>query len=459
MSSKKVSRREFLAAAGALSAGTLIAACAPAATPVAAPQATEAPKAAAPATEPVTIRVHCVKKEDVSDWIQTGLDTDIDGFKSKNPNIKVSLETIPGWTAEYNPKILSFAAAGTIGDLMWYPPRHRSHIAWAVQYDIVRDLLPLAANAKYQMDQNFYQGAIDVNTYQGKMYWMSYISEPAVPVIAYNKTALKKLGVEEPNDEWTFDELMDWAKKATTPDAFAYSEADRRAVSFSGLPYLRQWGIEPVDKDGKKATFADYRDQLTKALQFSMDLITNKYSPSPTAGAINDPEMFGGSKVLAVDIWPFRIQIYPTTFKNIEIGFVLTPVVKKGDKRRSLLNEHVFGITNGSKNPDAAFTFLTWIAGKEMNVQALVQGHKGPIARADVWADQRIYANNPTYTKLKPVMDTIEADFLVGNWRGEEFDTAIQAVYDAMELGKVSPADAVDQMQKEAQTVLDKEAA
>jgi ABC-type glycerol-3-phosphate transport system substrate-binding protein len=309
------------------------------------------------------------------------------------------------------------------------------------------------------MAKNFYQGAIDVNSFQGKMYWMSYISEPAVPVIAYNKTKLKEMGVAEPTDEWTFAELAQWAKEATQGDVFAYSEADRRFIPFSGVPYLRQWGVEPVDKDGKKAQFTDFKDPLVSALKFSLDLINDKVSPSPTTGAINDPELYGGQKVLAVDIWPFRIQIYPTTFTSFEHGFVLTPVVNKGDARRSLLNEHVFGITNNSKAPEAAFTFLTWIAGKEMNVQALVQGHKGPIARADVWADDRIYEKNPTYKKLKPIMDTIEADFSVANFRGEEFDTAVNAVYEAMELGKVTPEEAVEQMQKAGQEVLDKEPA
>ena len=462
MSAKKFSRRGFLAAAGVFSAGTVLAACTPAtAVPQAteAPKATDVPKAQPPATEPVTIRVHCVKKEDVSDWIQMGLDQDIDGFKAKNPKITVTLETIPGWTAEYNPKILSFAAAGSLGDLMWYPPRHRSHIAWAVQYNVVRDLMPLAQSAGYDMAKNFYAGAIDVNSYQGKMYWMSYISEPAVPIIAYNKTKLKEMGVAEPTDDWTFAEQAQWAKEATKGDVFAYSEADRRYIPFSGLPYQRQWGVEPVDKTGKTSQYTQYSKEMTEALQFSLDLINNKVSPSPTTGAINDPELYGGQKVLAVDIWPFRIQIYPTTFKNFEHGFVLTPVVKKGDKHRTLLNEHVFGITNSSKAPDAAFTFLTWISGKEMNVQALVQGHKGPIARADVWADDRIYAQNPAYKKLKPLMDEIEADINVANFRGEEYDTAVQAVYEAMELGKVKPAEAVDQMQKAAQDVLDKEPA
>jgi ABC-type glycerol-3-phosphate transport system substrate-binding protein len=465
ISSKRISRRQFLAVTGALSAGALLAACTPAATPApaatqaaAAPAATQAP-AVAPNAGAITIRAHMVKKSDVSDWIQMGIDQDIDGFKAKNPNITIKLETIPGWTAEYNPKILSFAAAGSLGDAMWYPPRHRSHIAWGVQYNVVRDIRPLAEGAGYDLSKNFYAGANDANSFQGKQYWMSYISEPIVPVIAYNKSKIKEMGISEPTDDWTFADLAQWAKSATKGDVFGYAEADRGHDPFGGGPYFRQWGVDAVDADGKKATYQDQKDQLTSALKFSYDLIANKVSPSPSSGAINAPELYGGQKVLAVDIWPFRIQIYPATFKNFEHGFVLTPVVNKGDKRRSMLNEHVFGITNLSKNPDAAFKFLTWIGGKEMNVQALVQGQKGPIARPDVWADDRIYGPNPTYKKLKPIMEAIEPDFVVGNFRGEEYDAAFIAVTDAVELGKIAPADAVAQCQSACQAVLDKQPA
>lgn len=457
-----LSRRTFLkASALAASAGVLAACTPPAATQAPAPAegGEAAPEGEAPAGDAAKVRIHCVKKEDVSDWIQMGLDQNIDGFKDKNPKIEVVLETIPGWMPEYAPKILSFAAAGSLGDMVWYPPRHRSHIAWAVQYDIMADLTPMAAAQQYDLAANFYAGANEVNSFEGKQYWMSFISEPAVPIIAYNKTKLAEIGVPEPTDDWTFDEQMEWCKKATSPDFYAYSEADRRFVPFSGVPYLRQWGVEPVDKDGKKAQFTDFAENMTKALQFSMDLINEKVSPSPTTGAINDPELYGGQKVLAVDIWPFRIQIYPATFTNFETGFVLTPVVNKGDKHRSMLNEHVFGITKNSKATDAAFTTLTWFCGKEMNVQALVQGHKGPIARADVWADERIYEKSPAYRKLKSIMDEIEPDFAVGNFRGEEFDNAVQAVYEKMELGEIEPAAAVEQMQKDGQAVLDKEPA
>ncbi len=124
-----------------------------------------------------------------------------------------------------------------------------------------------------------------------------------------------------------------------------------------------------------------------------------------------------------------------------------------------MLNEHVFGLPTASKNPDAAFKFLTWISGKEMNVQAVIQGQKGPIARADFWSDDRVYEKEPTYTKLRPIMESIEPDFTVANFRGEEFDNAFQAVYDAMILAEKTPEEAANQIQADCQAVLDKEPA
>src|SRR5205823_4136258 len=90
------------AAAPAAPTATTAAAAAPATAPTTAPAA-----AAAPSGAKVTLRVHMVKKSDVSDWIATGLQQNIDGYKDKNPNVTVSLETVPGWTDTYIPKILS----------------------------------------------------------------------------------------------------------------------------------------------------------------------------------------------------------------------------------------------------------------------------------------------------------------------------------------------------------------
>ena len=411
-----------------------------------------------PGTRPANLRVHVVKKSDVSDWIEAGLQQDIDDFKKKNPNLQITLELHGAWTDTYFPQVIAVSASGQLGDAVWYPPRHRSHIAWGTKYKIVTDLVPLAKTARYDLNQ-FYKGATEQNTAEGKQYWLSYISEPIVPVIAYNKTKVQQLGMTLPKDDWTFDELAEWAKRGTTANTWGYYRGDSGTAAFGSGPYLRQWGVEPVDATGKKATFMDKREAFIQALTYRFNLMnTIKVSPNPKDGAIAQHDWFGKEqKLIATDIWPFRVQGYPKDYKDFEIDFVLTPTVKKGDRRRSMLNEHVFGITTASKVPEEAFKFLTWISGKEMNVQGLVQAAKGPIARADVMSDARITDKWPTYKKIKTIMDGIEADYLVANFRGEEFDTA--SSWSRLERGEIPVLEAANEIQRLTQEVLNKEPA
>ncbi len=439
--------------ASALAAGVLGSAAA-----CAGPTPSAGPGGAAPAGRRADLRVHVVKKTDVSDWIEEGLKQNIDDWKGRHSNINVTLELHGTWTDKYFPEVIAVSASGQLGDVVWYPPRHRSHIAWGSKYRIVRDLIPLAKAARYDLGQ-FYKGATEQNTFEGKQYWLSYISEPIVPVIAYNKTKVQQLGMPLPKDDWTFDELAEWAKRGTTATTFGYYRGNAGNNAFSSGPYLRQWGVEPVDATGRKATFLDKREAFVQALTFRYNLMNVwKVSPHPRDGSINQEDLFGKEqRLLAADIWPFRIQIYPKDFRDFEIDFVLTPTVKRGERRRSMLNEHVFGVTTASKFPEEAFQFLTWIAGKEMNVQGLVQGFKGPIARADVWADTRIIDRWPTYKKLRPIMETIEPDFVVANFRGEEFDSA--ASWARLERGEIPVLEMATEIQRLAQEVLNKEPA
>jgi maltose-binding protein MalE len=447
-------RRRLMGVAGGLavaSAGVVAGACAaPGAGPGAAGGGTAAQRA--------QLRVHLVKKVDVSDWIEQGLQQNIDDFKGKNPNVDVTLELHGTWTPEYFPQVIAVSASGQLGDLVWHPPRHRSHIAWGIKYGIVRDLIPIAKAAKYDLAQ-FFKGATEQNTHQGKQYWLSYISEPIVPVIAYNKSKVQQLGIPAPNDDWTFDDLAEFARRATTANAFGYYRGDSGTAAFGAAPYLRQWGVEPVDAAGQKATFLDKREAFVQALTYRYNLMnTWNVSPNPRDGTINQNDLYGKEqKILAADVWPFRIQIYPKDYADFQTDFVLTPTVKKGERRRSMLNEHVFGITTATKAPEAAFSFLTWIAGKEMNVQGLAQAFKGPIARGDVWADPRIVDKWPTYKKLRPIMEAVEPDYVVANFRGEDFDTA--SSWARLERGEIPVLEMANEIQRLTQEVLNKEPA
>ena len=214
-----------------------------------------------------------------------------------------------------------------------------------------------------------------------------------------------------------------------------------------------------MDAAGQKATFLDKREAFVQALTYRYNLMnTWNVSPNPRDGTINQNDLYGKEqRILATDVWPFRIQLYPKDYPDFQTDFVLAPTVKKGERRRSMLNEHVFGITTATKAPEAAFAFLTWIAGKEMNVEGLAQGFKGPIARGDVWADPRIVDKWPTYKKLRPIMEAVEPDYVVANFRGEDFDTA--SSWARLERGEIPVLEMANEIQRLTQEVLSKDPA
>jgi ABC-type glycerol-3-phosphate transport system substrate-binding protein len=205
----------------------------------------------------------------------------------------------------------------------------------------------------------------------------------------------------------------------------------------------------------------DHREAFVQALTFRHNL-TNvwKVSPHPADGPIAQDKLFGvEQRLLAADIWPNRVQWYTRDYKDMELEFVLTPTVKRGERRRSMLNEHVFGITTASTAPEAAFAFLTWITGKEMNVQGTLQGGKAANARPDVWGDARVLERWPAYRKLLPLLAGIEPDYAVANFRGEEFDAAFAGPYTRLERGEAPVLDTAAEIQRLTQEVLDREPA
>ncbi len=99
--------------------------------------------------EPITLRIHTNQGDQWYGWMKDAWDLNVGGWKSENPHITLQFEPVAGWTADYFPKIFTHVAAGTLGDIVWYPPRHRNHLSWGIEYGIVRDLMPIIEATGY----------------------------------------------------------------------------------------------------------------------------------------------------------------------------------------------------------------------------------------------------------------------------------------------------------------------
>ena len=181
----------------------------------------------------------------------------------------------------------------------------------------------------------------------------------------------------------------------------------------------------------------------------------DKVSPAPPApGAPSINEVFLAQKLVSTEIWPWFIQILPDQAKDkFEVGFFVAPYGPAG-KLRSLLNEHVFGIAQASKNPPEAWQFLKWICGKDMCKRRVLEAQGGPVAKPDVWLDADIIKKYPTYGKVGEIMNQIEPDWKAANFRGDEITNNFTQRYSEMEVGQATPADTLKAIVNETNEIL-----
>jgi multiple sugar transport system substrate-binding protein len=139
------------------------------------------------------------EKELVAGWIAE--------FNEDYPGIEVEQIHVP---SNYWDKVAAMFAAGTPPDLMYmgYPEM--------ALYASEGTLLPLddymATDPEMSTDL-FFPSLIDAFTYDGQLYGVS--KDWNTQVLYYNKALFDGAGVSYPDDTWTWDNVLDAAKKMT----------------------------------------------------------------------------------------------------------------------------------------------------------------------------------------------------------------------------------------------------
>lgn len=157
--------------------------------------------------EPVTLKF--------TGWEASPLETEsvekgLEIFMSKNPNITVEYNPIPG--TEYTSKMLTMMVAKTCPDVFFcYAYDYRSFIEAGHLLDLTDNF-----NEIYNIDDYIPSAATIMNTDYG-IYGIS--SCTVSPVLYYNKAIFDAAGLDyppsDPAEAWTWDEFVDVAKKLT----------------------------------------------------------------------------------------------------------------------------------------------------------------------------------------------------------------------------------------------------
>ncbi|MDD3818961.1 MAG: sugar ABC transporter substrate-binding protein [Actinomycetota bacterium] len=191
-------------------------------------------------------------------WEASPLETEsvrqgLDIFMSKNPNITVEYNPIPG--EEYTSKILTMMMAKTAPDVFFcYAYDYRSFARAGNLLDITDEF-----NEVYNLD-DYVPPASTIMNIDNKVYGI--ISCIVCPVIYYNKDIFDEAGLDyppsDPAEAWTWDEFVDVAKKLTKVE-------NGKVVRYGvyGLENMYNYSALIMSNGGK---FWDDNNNITKTM-------------------------------------------------------------------------------------------------------------------------------------------------------------------------------------------------
>ena len=436
---KLLSRRDVLKTGALGAAGAaVLAACGPAATSTA-PSAT-APAASAPpspgdSAPPAGYVAPGVDATGTLTVLTYGNENDqsrVTGanirFNQRYPNVKIEtiFNPIRAW-GEYNAKILSLVASGTVPDVITTAIEGSRLV---VKNDLllpIDDYLSNDAAAGADIAADIHPTLQDALRVDGKTYLVPFDWNNMV--IFYNTKIFSDMGVAAPSPDWTWDDFLTTAKAVTTPDHFGF-----------GLPYfnfgMTPWwitnGTYEVTDDWQHSNLDD--PKMADAATFIRDLVTvHKVSPAPAGVDIynlfpaNKLAMIGGGG------WPIGGL---KAAGNKDYDVVPWP---KNAASGTVIGVGGYGIAKASTQADLAWELVKEYTSAATVAETLAGG--GMPTRRSI-LEGPVFLSEPANAEL--FLDSLDTAKPVGSpWFFNDLERVVLAAMDQILAGTKSPEDAL----------------
>ena len=350
----------------------------------------------------------------------------IKAFEAKYPGTKVNLEYIPD---EYTTKVETMFLGGNPPDVVYGHPRYFTK--WASQ-GLLMDLTDRFNENPELLDDSLYITSLyDAFTYDGKK--IATVNGADTFLIFYNKDLFDEADVEYPNENWTWADLVEAAKKLTIIED---GKPKQFGISVGGWyplvqTYMFSHGGKWYDDMNQPTEVLFNSPETVEALQLMQDLIfKHKVAPSSS-----DLEVLGGgfdNGKIAMDITGVWAIVYRMGIEDFEWDLADIPVPSVGMERKTSCLYAGYAIPKSTKNPELAWEFAKFMQSEEGQKLLASSGLITVINRKIAESDEVLKVEGAPenhYLRVSSLDYAEHNDALLTNWEetlAKVFDPNIQ---------------------------------
>src|SRR6266545_497902 len=275
-------------------------------------------------------------------------------FMKTHPNIKIEIWHQP-WD-DYFTKLKTLWASGDskqIPDVLFLWPTP-SYAATGV----LEDLDPYIQKNNYDLN-DYWPSLLESAKLDGKVYGLP--RDSGLEVLYYNKAIFDEAKVAYPTDKWTWDDLLDAAKKLTIVES--NGRVKRYGLGMEGGKWslwLNQNKASMLDdmRNPSKCTLTD--PKAIDAINFFANMMANNYAMRDAAlsQAGGDAAVFQSGQVAMIIQNSSRVSAFNAANLNYDVTTV--PIPKDGQHAASA-GGAAWVMSAKSDNKDAAWTFIQWL--------------------------------------------------------------------------------------------------
>jgi ABC-type glycerol-3-phosphate transport system substrate-binding protein len=427
---RRAALRGAIAATAFAAPAALVAACGSAAGGGAASNASAAP---------VTLTMHARSNDDGTHFQRRA-----DAFQAANPTTTVKLELTA--SGEYDTKIATLQASGSLGDTLW--ANQVGPFFPLAAANVTRQLDDLAKRDKYDLGQHI-PATIEQLRWKGQLRGLPWLVHAGWSGLFVNGDSWSRAGQPVPSWDWTYEtDFVAAGRKLARPvgdprDVWAFE------VPFSmqaAITFLRSWGTDLLSDDGKKSLLN--QPKAIAALTFAHDLMNvQKASPRPDQSVASAFQM---GKSLS---WMTGYFSLAQVRQQSSFTWRAYPMPKGPGGRGAFLGDDAVSMNAASKSVDAAWKWLRFLASKETGL-LVAQDRGSPGGRNDVWDDPALMAD-PNHQMFREWMKLVKSVPIPANARMVDLTNAANAGLKDLYNEKKAPTQAIADLHLSVQNVLD----
>ncbi|WP_413302594.1 ABC transporter substrate-binding protein [Bacillus sp. 1P10SD] len=358
-------------------------------------------------------------------------------FEKNNPNIKIKATFAPYEALEQ--KIQTSAKSGGYDVVVIDAP-------WTAKFAKAGFVKDVTDKLKSDDKSDIFTGAIDSVSYDGKVYGMPWLND--TKFLFYNKEILEKAGIQNPPTN--FDELNEQAKVIQEkklvpyPIVWSWSQAEALVCDFTAI--TSSFGGKMTDESGKP-TLNDPKN--VAALKYMTETLNEKLTdPKSTEYLEEDVRgVFSSGKAAFALNWTYMYNMANDEKESSvagKVGIAPIPMSVNGGMGLS--------VTSGSKHVDEAWKYIQYLSSKD--VQKNYAKNALPIWKS-LYEEQKVIDTNPEVVAASKTQYAQLENRPRVPWYGA-LSTEIQVEVQKSLLGKQTPEETMDILQKKAEEISSK---